>query len=203
MSTAVCIDAWTVSILQKELEEYPHTHWHNDIYRISEIRPNLFLSDWTSAMDIKLLKEKGITAVLSVNWESEVKPEKQKEFADNKIAWQFLCVKDWFTVNMCPHYETSFDFIDHTREGRKVLVHCTAGVCRSPALVIHYLLKKLYQNSMMSEDIKDVGMLLSKTWTEQVRKFVHMKRPPAEPFTSWMKHLEEVEMGIRAKYLPN
>ena len=52
-----------------------------------------------------------------------------------------MSMEDDETFDISKHMETAFGFIDEARHnGAGILVHCVAGVSRSPTIVIAYLM---------------------------------------------------------------
>jgi protein-tyrosine phosphatase len=96
-----------------------------------EILPDLFLGDRSDAFDRKHLLARGISHV--VNCSRELPCHFEGEFC---YLWLRLEDPD-------PHFAGKIPelcgFIDEGRRVGKVMVHCTGGVSRSPAVILAYL----------------------------------------------------------------
>ena len=89
-------------------------------------------------------------------------------------ATKALQAMDTFTYDMSQHFEETYKFIDSQRLlGRNVLVHCHAGVSRSAAIIVAYLIKKEHTNLA-----KALATLRS-------------KRPRAKPNDAFMQQLKK------------
>ncbi|MCI4393351.1 hypothetical protein PGIGA_G00156560 [Pangasianodon gigas] len=100
-----------------------------------ELLPFLYLGSAHHARRHDCLSELRITALLNVSrrdWQCAGGPQRYKRIA----------VEDSHTADIGSHFQEAIDFIDEVkREGGKVLVHCEAGISRSPTICMAYLMK--------------------------------------------------------------
>jgi dual specificity MAP kinase phosphatase len=127
------------------------------------------------ASDLDVLERLGVRYVLNVTSKPpvyELKPGihyKQLEAADNSFQ------------NLRQFFEEAFDFIDLARDNNSgVLVHCQAGISRSPTIAVAYLMKK-YPAMAMSD----------------AYRFVKTRRSIISPNLNFMGQLWEFEQGLR------
>ena len=118
---------------------------------ITEIIPHLFISNWFASNNLNLLKELDIKAVITV--EKSKKPTQVLDYyRKNNIEFLQIPIDDSTNENIYNFFDTSYDFIDkNISQGKNVLVHCFAGISRSSAIVINYMIRNFYKNS--SDDI--------------------------------------------------
>jgi hypothetical protein len=96
-----------------------------------EILPDLFLGDRGDAGDRERLRQRGITHI--VNCAKELSCPFEGQFA---YLWLRMEDPDPRFAETIPQF---CRFIDEGRKRGKVLVHCTGGVSRSPAIILAYL----------------------------------------------------------------
>ena len=136
---------------------------YNDLDEITE---NLYLGDYSASVDIRQLKEKGITKVLSV-YDYTKGPK-----YDSSIMHKTIFIMDDVPQNIIKYFGECLNFI---KGDEKVLVHCMAGASRSATVVIAYL------------------MWVNKWKFEEAFSFVKSKRPIACPNDGFQDQLKLFE----------
>ncbi|EJW84664.1 dual specificity phosphatase [Wuchereria bancrofti] len=143
----------------------------------TQILPFLYLGSQQDAMDSSLLSKYGIKYVinLSVNC-----PE--PDILKQEGHFMRIPVSDTYQAKLLPHFEDAFKFLDKVCErGSVALVHCLAGISRSPTLAIAYMMRR-------------------NNWTsEQAYRYVKERRPSISPNFNFMGQLLEYETRLREK----
>ncbi|XP_076682264.1 serine/threonine/tyrosine-interacting protein isoform X1 [Andrena cerasifolii] len=109
---------------------------------MQEVVPGLYLGPYSAAIRSKLqcLLEHGITHIVCVRHHTEanfIKPN----FPD-KFQYLVLDIADTATENIIHHFQQVKAFIDEgLNSGGQVLVHSNAGISRSAALVLAYVME--------------------------------------------------------------
>lgn len=120
------IDAWLEGQEQREYEQARES--------IAEIIPNLFLGDSAVAGNKDELLRRGIKRVVNVSVDLPM-PFDDIQYLRVPIHDSHVSIKQYF--------QETFDFIDAgLKNGEGVLVHCYAGISRSPTIVCAYLMKR-------------------------------------------------------------
>jgi hypothetical protein len=99
------------------------------------ILPHVFLGSQFDAVDPDRLKAFAITHVLNVSANCVQSPHVSSR--------NFLRIPavDNFGEQLLPHFATAFTFLDGVREsGGRALIHCHAGISRSPTFAIGYVM---------------------------------------------------------------
>ncbi|XP_068114096.1 dual specificity protein phosphatase 5 [Hyperolius riggenbachi] len=100
-----------------------------------EILPFLYLGSAYHASKCEFLANLRITALLNVS-------RKSAECIKDQYDYKWIPVEDNHTTDISSHFQEAIDFIDTVRHsGGKVLVHCEAGISRSPTICMAYLMK--------------------------------------------------------------
>ena len=137
--------------------------------QIDQINERLFLGNKDASHNLKILKDKGITHILVVGrWLEEVFPKEFKYLQIDVDDSQFETLSDYF--------ESCHKFI---KESKVCFVHCSAGMSRSPTIVISYLMKE--KSLTLNEAFKHVSQ----------------RRPIVCPNENFMRQLEEYERKLR------
>jgi len=148
----------------KDIENHPAT----------QVTPFLFLGNMTDASDADTLTRLGIDHVLNV---TTVKPTYQQSA---KITYKQLLAADNGSQNIKQYFDEAFTFIDDARDCKgSVLIHCQAGVSRSPTIAIAYLIK-YFSMSMV-----------------EAYRFIKCRRSIISPNLNFMGQLLEFEQGMK------
>jgi predicted protein tyrosine phosphatase len=116
------------------------------------------------------MQQNGITYILNVSTTSP-KPAFIQEGHFLRIP-----VNDSYCDKLLPFFQDAFQFLDKVRESNScALVHCLAGISRSPTLAIAYIMRYL-------------GMT-----TDEAYKYVKDKRPTISPNFNFLGQLLEYE----------
>jgi len=88
-----------------------------------------------TAHNMPLLKRAGITHVLNLT-DKECHPE-----VKSTMVWKKITLRDTLSENLLAHLKCALEFIENARaQGGRILVHCFAGISRSVAVAIGYLM---------------------------------------------------------------
>lgn len=132
---------------------------------ISEITDSIYIGNFSTSTNKKLLKEKGITHILSCI--SHFNPLHTDDF-----TYKHIKAYDKLNFDLSVFFDESNEFIRKgTTNNNKIFVHCMFGTSRSVALVIAFLIKN---------NNKDLDYLLQEIKT---------KRKTANPNDSFKKQL--------------
>jgi len=102
---------------------------------MNEILENfLWLGDRFAASDTKVLKKLGITHLLTLYGTHEHEYELP-------VKARCIPLDDSGMTDLGSIFNRCFEFIDDAKVNGKILVHCAAGVNRSPSIVVAYLMK--------------------------------------------------------------
>lgn len=131
--------------------------------------PHLYLSNVLTANNKKFLESKNIKHIISISDAENDIP--QYPF----IKTHYFYFKDTPQYDSTIFYNTAFKIIDEAiQKGENVLVHCEAGISRSPTIVASYLIKKYHIS------------------TEQAIQMIQKVRPQVNPrFRHQLKEYEK------------
>lgn len=157
-----------------------------DSAQASQILDHLFIGNQRDASSRESLAQLGVTHVLNVtsNLPCSFK-------SDSSLVYRRLAASDSCSQNLREFFPQAINFIEEARSvNGKVLVHCQAGVSRSPSIVIAYLMSTRQltlteafqrvkdQRSIIAPNLNFMGQLLEFE-QQAVRK--EGLRPPSEP----------------------
>ncbi|XP_033741301.1 platelet binding protein GspB-like isoform X2 [Pecten maximus] len=134
----------------------------------------LYLGSHRDAMSQDIIQVNDISYILNVSTTCPQPP-----FIQEGHFFR-IPVNDNYSAKMMPFFEEAFQFLDKVREANGcVLVHCLAGISRSPTLAIAYVMKHL---NMSSDD---------------AYRYVKDKRPTISPNFNFLGQLLEFEKNFR------
>merc|ERR1712038_1501144 len=148
----------------KDIENHPAT----------KVLPHLYLGNMRDASNVSALTRLNIRYILNVT-------AKPPSYAmDSGINYKQLLASDNGVQNLRQFFEEAFEFIDEARANlSSVLVHCQAGISRSPTIAVAYLMKHY------------PGMAMAEAY-----KFVKTRRSIISPNLNFMGQLWEYEQGL-------
>lgn len=101
------------------------------------IPEKLYLTDLSNAQDINFLQTNKITAIISLY--AHALPQQIVDFVSRKNYFH-IPIRDNCSENISRYFQDCINFIDNNQT---VLVHCQAGISRSPTIVMAYLMSKM------------------------------------------------------------
>jgi atypical dual specificity phosphatase len=144
--------------------------------QIGWILPNLLLASVDVTRDLSLLTQHRITHILNVAEHEHNPPEYCGDSTGSTFESKHISILDLPEVKITEYFDECFAFINSALQaGGRILVHCMAGVSRSAAIVIGYLMKN---NSMNFET---------------AYCHVKSKRPSVQPNSGFLKQLRNYE----------
>jgi hypothetical protein len=108
--------------------------------KLSEVMPGLFLSNGQIAQDLALLRAQRISHVLNMA-PIEV-PTTAEFYAEEKMDFKAIVAKDEFDYDVMQHWPEARAYLDAAlnEQNGRVLVHCQAGINRSGAIAVAYMM---------------------------------------------------------------
>ncbi|CAL8077684.1 unnamed protein product [Orchesella dallaii] len=120
----------------------------------TEVLPFLYVGNAKDSSDEELLRTLGIGYILSVTTNGSNHPastfnvctSNNHHIKDDNQTEGFkklqIPVSDNLCENLAPYFDAACEFIEDARKtGSKVLIHCQAGISRSPTFAIAYIMK--------------------------------------------------------------
>jgi dual specificity MAP kinase phosphatase len=145
----------------------PEVNCDIDTAVASEILPFLFIGNQRDAANRERLTELGVTHILNVTAHLPL------HFENDGITYLRLPASDSGSQNLKQYFSEAISFIENARTANgKVLVHCQAGVSRSPSIVAAYLISRSHKTlsdaftfikdrrSIVAPNINFMGQLL-------------------------------------------
>lgn len=145
-----CMKENSFSCSRKDLLEIilePKGYFERPTDPYNEVFPNIYIGDGTTALCTSLLRRMGITHVLNAaqgkNRDLCLVNTSEEFYHDTGISYFGIEAFDTISFRLNLYFQEAADFIeDAISSGGKVYVHCRAGISRSAALVIAYLMIK-------------------------------------------------------------
>ncbi|XP_068097425.1 dual specificity protein phosphatase 8-like [Hyperolius riggenbachi] len=140
---------------------------------VTRILPHLYLGSQNDVMDQEVINQNGITHVLNVSCSCP----KPAFISDNHFLR--IPINDSYCEKILPWLTAAVEFIGKVQlVNGKVLVHCLAGISRSAAVAIAYIMRSM-------------GLSLDDAY-----RFVKEKRPTISPNFNFLGQLLEYELSL-------
>ncbi|ODM92725.1 Dual specificity protein phosphatase 7 [Orchesella cincta] len=123
----------------------------------TKVLPYLYVGNAKDSTNCKLLRELGIGYILSVTANSPFSTSTtsysshynnnnnlESQHQSSEFRKMQIPVSDNLCENLAPYFDAAYEFIEEARKtGSKVLIHCQAGISRSPTIAIAYIMKHI------------------------------------------------------------
>ena len=134
----------------------------------------VFVGDFAAASSLYLLKIHNIGAIVTAAFNGAVDHPKSEI-----PYYKFVPGYDYPDFQLCKYFEEVSEFIKEHRKTTNVLVHCMAGVSRSAALVIAYLIRhegKGFQEAYSEVKARRMVIRPNKGFLQQLKSWKHAQR---------------------------
>jgi protein-tyrosine phosphatase len=130
--------------------------------------------------DADILEERNIKVVISALTEEEYDDYMIAKEDFPEIEWHRLVIDDDEDERISEHFFSVHKIISEAlTHNKNVIVHCAAGMSRSPTLVIAYF-------------------MIENRWSyEETINFVRKRRPIVEPNIGFVKQLKSLEFKLK------
>ena len=130
--------------------------------------------------DADILEERNIKVVISALTEEEYDDYMIAKEDFPEIEWHRLVIDDDEDERISEHFFSVHKIISEAlTHNKNVIVHCAAGMSRSPTLVIAYF-------------------MIENRWSyEETINFVRKRRPIVEPNLGFVKQLKSLEFKLK------
>ena len=109
-----------------------------DYFVIHEVHPRIFICSEEMAECEELIKKNNIQAI---SCETPARPQTQAMYRRLHIDYYHIDIQDELNYEIQRHFTVTNQILKtHLERKQNILVHCVAGVSRSPTLVAAYLL---------------------------------------------------------------
>jgi len=108
------------------------------VQKITKITDKLYLGNESDANNLNIIKEKGITSIITLN-STVLNPEVINLISSKNGSWKHLPIRDRSSEQIIDIMEVLIDFIEK-EQGKVLVVHCQHGISRS-SIVMAYLMK--------------------------------------------------------------
>lgn len=170
----------------------------------SPILPHLYVGSQSHAQQRDLLDKLGVTHILNItatcpNWH------------EGSFKYLNIAIKDTWNQRISDYFSDAFDFINSAKEcGGTVLVHCVAGISRSPTFAIAYLMVSCQMTLEKATDfVKARRMIISPNldFLCELQRFERRNlglgvSPSTSPESDMMSENQEVPLASSRPYLP-
>ena len=159
---------------------------------ITKIVPYLYISNWDTSNNPEIIDKYNIKAVITLETMDKSLSILSYYNAKN-IDFMYIYIYDNENVDISKYFDSTFNFIEkHIAKKENVLVHCYAGISRSPTIVLNYIIRDIYQS-------KNIIKPCACSVVDYVLNVVKKKRP-INPNEGFMKQLllktQEYERNI-------
>lgn len=145
--------------------------------QLGQVEHGIYIASQDVANDPELIHKHAITHVLNVaGCPSEKLPG---------LHYLDVYILDLPEEPLCHHFLPCFKFMDDALKTGCVLVHCNAGISRSPSIVVAYLMCR--RQKSLSEALRQVKAA----------------RPKANPNVGFLQQLQKYEINIAGKADPS
>lgn len=133
----------------------------------------------TTINEKDILEQKNIKVVISALTEEEYEENMigEQDFPD--IEWHRLVIDDTKNENIYQYFYKAHSIISQSiKNNKNIIVHCAAGMSRSPTLVMAYL-------------------MIENKWTyEEANNYLKSKRPHISPNIGFIKQLKQLQYEL-------
>ncbi|CAF3637835.1 unnamed protein product [Rotaria socialis] len=142
----------------------------------SQILPFLYLGCQDDALSVETMRNNQITHVINAS-----KTGERASFLNENDDEHFLRIpiNDCHNAQLLPYFDKVYKFIEKARDNNgRVFIHCLAGISRSPALAIAYVMRDLCLTA------------------DEAYQYVKQCRPKISPNFNFLGQLSEYERTI-------